>query len=50
MAKEKRETNDPKQATEKQEHLSQVDVDEEAAERISESISEGFINGDLEGF
>jgi hypothetical protein len=50
MREEDKQPIDPKQAKEKDEHLSQVDVDEVAAERISDSISEGYINGDLEGF
>jgi hypothetical protein len=46
----KKQTERDNQRKEDREGLSQVDVDEVAANRISESISEGYMNGDLEGF
>lgn len=46
----KKQTEQDNKRKEDKKELSQVDVDEVAANRISESISEGYINGDLEGF
>lgn len=43
--KEKQQENSKEKET-----LTQVDVDPVAADRISESISEGYVNGDIDGF
>lgn len=50
MEKKKKRNQEENNAKKETETLTQVDVDPVAADRISESISEGFVNGDLEGF
>lgn len=56
MSPETNKAKTTEQATQTTENMTQTDpvtqkdVDQEAADRISESISEGYINGNLEGF